>query len=83
MATKIDQYIIDHIRQIENRAGSISNGDCILLGSHQRFHSAVENPKFRAKHNFNHLNELAKVFNSSFSEFFPIELFDENKSSND
>ena len=47
------------------------------LGVTKGFIAAVENPKLRAKYNFNHLNELAKVFNCPFSEFFPTKPFDE------
>ncbi|MGE7777116.1 helix-turn-helix domain-containing protein [Chitinophaga sp. NPDC101104] len=31
----------------------------------------VENPKYKAKYNLNHLNELAKIFQCSPKDFLP------------
>ena len=35
----------------------------------------IENPKYRAKYNLNHLNELAKIFKCSPKDFLPEKPF--------
>ena len=35
----------------------------------------IENPKYRAKFNLNHINELAKIFECSPKDFMPENTF--------
>lgn len=71
MATPIEQYIIDRVRVMRIEQGISQIELAYSLGVTKGFIAAVENPKQRAKYNTNHLNELAKIFNCKFSEFFP------------
>jgi len=69
--TKIEQYIIDQVR--EKRKGlELSQAELSQkLNMSDSFVSHVETPNRRAKYNVNHLNALAKIFKCSPREFWP------------
>lgn len=71
MATPIEQYIIDRVKALRTERGISQTELAYSIGVTKGFVAAVENPNQRAKYNINHLNELAKVFNCQFSDFFP------------
>lgn len=79
MKTSIEQYVIDVVREkrIEQNMSQATLAYC--LGVSRGFIGDVENPKQRAKYNLNHLNELSKIFNCPFSDFFPSVPFPSSK----
>lgn len=76
MISKIDQYVIDKVRErrIELGVSQAVLADSINIS--RGFIGDVENPKFNAKYNFNHINEIAKVLNCSPKDFLPKEPLD-------
>ena len=78
MASKIEQYIIDRTIILRTEKGMSQRELSLYLGVSKGFVAAVENPNMRAKYNINHLNELAKIFECSFNNFFPECPFDED-----
>ena len=77
MTTKIEQYIIEQVKNLRIRRGVSVIDLAYGLGVSRGFIAAVENPKSRAKYNLNHLNEIVKILDCSFADFFPPEPFDE------
>lgn len=75
---KLEDYIIQKVKQmrIDNNLSQQELADYINVS--QSFIRDCEHPKRRAKYNINHLNELAKVFKCSFSDFFPDRPFENN-----
>lgn len=71
MKTRIEQYIIDRAREkrTEQKMSQATLAYC--LGVSKGFIGDIENPTKRAKYNLNHINELVKIFNCPFSDFFP------------
>jgi transcriptional regulator with XRE-family HTH domain len=69
--TKIEQYIIDSVKEIRT-SKNISQAELArLLDVSEGFIGNVENKNYRAKYNLNHLNELARIFNCSPKDFMP------------
>ncbi len=69
--TKIEQYVIDKVRNMRQGQG-ISQAELSLqLNFSEGFVGHVENPKRRDKYNIRHLNELAKIFKCSPKDFLP------------
>lgn len=71
LATQIEQYIIDRVKVLRTERGISQTELAYSIGVTKGFIAAVENPNQRAKYNINHLNELAKVFDCQFADFFP------------
>jgi transcriptional regulator with XRE-family HTH domain len=69
--TKIEQYVIDQVREKRKEAGLSQIELSQKLGMSDSFVSHVETPNRRAKYNINHLNALAKVFKCSPKDFWP------------
>jgi transcriptional regulator with XRE-family HTH domain len=69
--TKIEQYVIDRVREKRKEAGLSQIELSQKLNMSDSFVSHVETPNRRAKYNINHLNTLAKVFKCSPREFLP------------
>ena len=69
--TPIEQYIIDTVRQKRIGKGYSQKDLADLLDLSIGFIGDVENPKYRAKYNLNHINELAKIFECSPKDFMP------------
>jgi transcriptional regulator with XRE-family HTH domain len=69
--TKIEQYIITAVKE-RRLAKNISQKEiAYFLDVSLGFIGNVENPKYRAKYNLNHLNELAKILDCSPKDFLP------------
>jgi transcriptional regulator with XRE-family HTH domain len=69
--SKIEQYIIDKVRQKRIKL-KISQAELArLLDFSEGFIGNVESSKYRAKYNVNHLNAIAKVLGCSPREFLP------------
>lgn len=69
--SKIDWYIIMVIRQMRIQKGFSQEDIAIHLNLSTGFIGHIESPKFRAKYNLVHINELAKLFKCSPMDFFP------------
>ncbi|OQP44183.1 transcriptional regulator [Niastella yeongjuensis] len=73
--SKIEQYIIDKIREKRLKL-NISQAELARqLDVSEGFIGNVESPNYRAKYNINHLNAIAKIFKCSPREFLPKEPF--------
>jgi transcriptional regulator with XRE-family HTH domain len=73
VTTKIEQYIIDKIREKRIKL-KISQADLARqLDVSEGFIGNVESPNYRAKYNINHINAIARLFNCSPREFWPKE----------
>lgn len=71
MEKKIEQFVIDRVRDIRQERG-ISQAELAgRIDVSRGFIGAVENPRQRAKYNLSVLNEIAKVFDCSIRDFFP------------
>ena len=71
MATEIEKYIINKIRELRISSGLSQMALSQKIGMSSSFVSHVESSKRRAKYNINHLNEIAKVFACSPKDFWP------------
>ena len=69
--TPIEQYVIDIIKDKRLAKGWSQKELSYRLDVSLGFIGNVENPKYRAKYNLNHINELAKVFECSPKDFLP------------
>lgn len=69
--TPIEQYVIDIVRQKRIEKGYSQKDLADLLDLSIGFIGDVENPKYRAKYNLNHINELAKIFECNPKDFLP------------
>ncbi|NLR64760.1 helix-turn-helix transcriptional regulator [Chitinophaga varians] len=69
--TPIEQYIIDAVKAKRIEKGYSQKELAYLLEVSVGFIGDVENPKYRAKYNLNHINELAKIFKCSPRDFLP------------
>jgi DNA-binding XRE family transcriptional regulator len=71
--SKIEQYIIDKVRDKRIKL-KISQAELArLLDLSEGFIGNVESSKYRAKYNLNHLNAIAKVLGCSPRELLPKE----------
>jgi len=68
---KIDQFVIDRIREIRLMKGISQSELANQIDLSRGFIGDVENPHHRAKYNLNHLNKIAIAFNCSIRDFFP------------
>ena len=69
--TEIEEYIIKRVKLMREERGISQAELAYMLNLSRGFIGDVENPLRRAKYNLNHVNELAKVFNCSFSDLLP------------
>lgn len=70
-ATKLDIYIIEKVKAMREERGMTQIALSQAMGVADSFISNVESVRRRDKYNVNHLNELAKVFRCSPSDFLP------------
>ena len=71
MKSKIDQYVINKVRE-KRLAKNISQADLANeLGLSVGFIGKVESSKYPSHYNIKHLNELAKILNCSPQDFLP------------
>ena len=69
--TDIEEYVINEVRKKRITMGISQKELAYLLEMSVGFIGNIENPKYRAKYNLNHLNELAKIFKCSPKDFLP------------
>jgi transcriptional regulator with XRE-family HTH domain len=67
----IEQYVINAVRRRRIIKGISQKELAYLLEMSVGFIGNVENPKYRAKYNLNHINELAKILECSPKDFLP------------
>jgi transcriptional regulator with XRE-family HTH domain len=71
MATEIEQFVIDKVKEKRIEAGLSQADLATQLDVSNGFIGKVESPKHESKYNLNHINILAKIFKCSPSEFLP------------
>jgi transcriptional regulator with XRE-family HTH domain len=69
--SKIDWYIINKVREMRIEKGITQDDIAIHLDLSVGFIGHIESPKFSAKYNLIHLNDLAKLFGCSPKDFLP------------
>jgi len=69
----IDLFIISKVREMRLKRNLTQTDIAVHLNLSVGFVGHIESPKFRAKYNTIHLNELAKLFECSPRDFFPKE----------
>jgi transcriptional regulator with XRE-family HTH domain len=69
--SKIDWYIINKVREMRIEKGITQDDIAVQLDLSVGFIGHIESPKFSAKYNLIHLNELAKLFGCSPKDFLP------------
>jgi len=75
--TEIEDFVIQRVKQLRIEKGMSQRVFADNINLSQGFIRDCESPHKRAKYNINHLNEIAKVFECSFSYFFRINLSNE------
>ena len=75
MTTEIEQFVIDTVK--EKRMGRNFSQAYLAhqLNVSNGFIGKVESPKYQAKYNLNHINELAKIFQCPPTDFLPPKPF--------
>lgn len=71
----IEQYVIDEVKRRRVAKGISQRNLAYMLDVSIGFIGNVENPRYRAKYNIAHLNELAKVLNCSPQDLLPEKPF--------
>lgn len=67
----IDLYIVNKVREIRLQKGITQTEIAYHLNLSIGFIGHIESPRFRAKYNTFHLNELSKLLNCSPRDFWP------------
>ena len=68
---RIDLYIISQVKKMRIEKGLTQEDIAIHLNLSTGFIGHIESPKFPAKYNTVHINELAKLFKCSPRDFMP------------
>lgn len=71
LKSEIDLYVINKVKEFRLKAGVSQASLATELDKSLSFIGAIESPRYRAKYNIQHLNELAKLFGCSIKDFFP------------
>ena len=71
LLTPIEQYVVDVVKKKRLEKGISQKELGYQLDISLGFIGDVENPKYRAKYNLNHINQLAKIFECSPKDFIP------------
>lgn len=69
--SKIDLLVISLVKKQREILHLTQEDVAIHLNVSTGYIGQIESPNFRAKYNIGHLNELAKLFECGFSDFFP------------
>ena len=77
MQTKIDEYVIDKVREIRLQKGISQSELAGRIDLSRGFIGDVENPKHKAKYNLNHLNKIAIALECSIRDFLPENYIEE------
>jgi transcriptional regulator with XRE-family HTH domain len=67
----IEQHVVNVVRAKRIEKGWSQKELAYQLDVSIGFIGDIENPKYRAKYNLNHINELAKIFGCSPRDFLP------------
>lgn len=73
--TAIEQYVIDEVKRKRIAKDISQRALAYMLDVSIGFIGNVENPRYRAKYNIAHLNELAKILDCSPQDFLPKKAF--------
>lgn len=73
--TKIEQYVIDKVKEIRTSKGFSQDDIAIFLDTTRGFIGQVESPNYPSKYNLNHINKLAIELGCSPQDFFPSKPF--------
>lgn len=73
MKTPIELFVIERVKKIRMQQNVSQSLLAYGIGVTSGFIGQVESPKYPAKYNLNHLNEIAKYLNCSICDFFPKE----------
>lgn len=68
---KVDWFIVNRVRAMRIERGLTQTDIAVQLNLSVGFIGHIESPKFPAKYNTLHLNELAKLFQCSPRDFMP------------
>jgi transcriptional regulator with XRE-family HTH domain len=71
LLSQIEQFVITRVKEMRTEKGWSQKELAYRLDLSLGFVGDVENPKYRAKFNLNHINELAKIFECSPKDFLP------------
>lgn len=75
MKSKIDQYVINQVKD-KRVASNLSQADLAYeLGMSVGFIGKVESTKYSSHYNLKHLNDLAKILKCSPQDFLPKKPF--------
>lgn len=76
--TTIELYVSEAVRKKREKKGLSQKELSIAIGLDESFVGLAESQNNKAKFNLNHLNELAKFFKCSISDFLPSTCVEEN-----
>jgi transcriptional regulator with XRE-family HTH domain len=71
LVSKIDQYVIDNVRERRKKFKISQQALANELGVTRGFIGNVENPNYKDKYNLEHLNSIAKIFQCAPKDFLP------------
>ena len=69
--SKIEQYVIDRVREKRIEAGISQVSLSVDMELNAKFVGNVESSKTPDKYNLNHLNKIAVIFKCSIKDFLP------------
>lgn len=69
--SEIELFVISKVKEFREAKGISQAQLAHLLDFSIGFIGQIESPKYPAKYNFNHINQLAKIFNCSPKDFLP------------
>jgi len=75
--TKIEQYVIDKIKEVRMEKGFSQDDIAAFLDTTRGFIGQVESPNHISKYNLNHINKLAVELGCSPKDFLPLNPFQE------
>lgn len=75
--TKIEQFVIDKVKEIRIQKGFSQDDIALFLDTSRGFIGQVESPNHSSKYNLNHINKLAIKLNCSPKDFLPENSFPE------
>ena len=75
MTTEIEQFVIDTVKEKRIEKNFSQAYLAHQLNVSNGFIGKVESPKYQAKYNLNHINELAKIFQCPPTDFLPSKPF--------
>lgn len=67
----IEAYVIEKVKEKRKAIGMSQVDLAHQLDVSEGFIGNIENPRYRAKYNIKHLNDLAKIFKCSPQDFLP------------